>query len=177
MITIKMRQIALGFCAILALSACQGTGALDSVQTVKPITAVPLPPPATSPQPLPAPGRQLANSAVPSGPTAPQPVPAPANVASTVAAAPAPAPIAPTATGPRSAQGARFPNFAIMPQGATSQMSPEEEAALLVEVIGAQEAQPQLSTSEQALYDARIKRLAEIRSRHALDTETAIEAR
>ena len=64
-----------------------------------------------------------------------------------------------------------------MPAGALEQMTPEEEYAALTELNAALAAQPTMTPEQRALYEARRRRLAEIASHHAIDTEKAIEAR
>ena len=147
MITIKMRRFLLAVLAVPLLAGCQGTSALDSVAVSQP-----LPPPPDRPV-----------SVVEADPALQVPAASAARVENTSAGA------------DLDHQG--FPNFNVVPQGATNQMTSAEEAQLLETLIAALDAQPVLTPAEQALHRARIQRLAQIRARHAIETERVIEAR
>lgn len=72
---------------------------------------------------------------------------------------------------------ADYPNFNIVPRGEIAQMTPEEEAAMLVNLINAQQSQPGLSPAELRLLAQRKARLALLARTHAKDTERLIEDR
>ena len=70
-----------------------------------------------------------------------------------------------------------WPNFNIVPRGETSQLTPQQEAAMLVDLISAMEAQPQLGAAEQRMLAERRQRLAVLAQTHAIDTERLIRER
>ena len=70
-----------------------------------------------------------------------------------------------------------FPDLRKFPAVANSQMTPVEEAAMIVNLLNALESQPSLNASERALYEANKRRLDVIRRTHAIETDRVIEAR
>ncbi|MGL4405959.1 MAG: hypothetical protein ACRCT6_09375 [Notoacmeibacter sp.] len=70
-----------------------------------------------------------------------------------------------------------YPNINVAPVGEAAAISPQQEYEMLAELNAALAAQPQLSASDIATFEARRKRLAQIAATHAIDTSRIIEAR